>query len=93
MSNKWWHRIFLFILVTSLGNAHILYMEDDMERHSKRLSQKRKGRKDRRNPLTRAEFHYEIAAWLTMPSFQLGRTGGRFNRNDRGVHESVSAGN
>lgn len=83
ISHKWWHRLLFFILDTSLGNAYVLYKAHWLSRRSRR---------PRRKPMSRSKFHYDIASWLTAPSFRLGLTGGRFNLKDHGIHESVSAG-
>ena len=70
-SHKWWHRLLFFILDTSLGNAYILYKAHWMGRLDK-------GR-DKVRPMSRADFHYEIASWLSSLAFEFGRTRGRFN--------------
>ena len=83
LSHKWWHRLFFFILDTSLGNGYVLYKAHWSSRRSKG-----RGRK----PISRAEFHYAIVECLTTPTFRVGRTRGQFNLKDHGIHESVSAG-
>ena len=83
MSHKWWHRLFFFVLDSSLGNAYVLYKEYCMGRH---------GRGQPKRPISQADFHYQVASWLTSGTFQLGRTRRSFNISDHGVHESRSAG-
>lgn len=83
MSHKWWHRLFFFILDTSLGNAYILYKAHCRERHVRARPQR---------PMSRSDFHYEVASWLIAPAFEIGRTGGSFNESNCGIHECRSAG-
>ena len=85
MSHKWWHRLLFFVLNTSLGNTFILY------RHHQSLIDRGDGAKKQR-AMTRSDFHCHIACWLTAPSLHVGRTSGSFNRSNRGIHESLSAG-
>lgn len=75
-SHKWWHRLLLFVLNTSLGNAYILY-----KAHAEGCGQKR--------IMTRVEFHFEVASRLCESQVRLGRTGATFNRTDHGLHYSA----
>jgi len=75
-SHKWWHRLLLFILDTSLGNAYILYKADAAASMQKRV-------------MSRVAFHYEVANWLCDLEVKPGRTAASFNRSDSGLHYSV----
>jgi len=75
-SHKWWHRLLLFILDTSLGNAYILYRAHAVACRQKRV-------------LSRVAFHYEVANSLCDSQVVPGRTGASFNRSDRGLHYSA----
>lgn len=74
-SHKWWHRLFLFILDSSLLNSYVLYAEDQraigMPSHS------------------RALWHYELAMSLVQPVLQPNRVRGRHeNLAPPGFHRS-----
>jgi len=75
-SRKWWHRLLLFILDTSLGNAYILYKAHAIANREKRV-------------MSRVAFHYEVSNWLCDPEVRPGRTSASFNRNENGLHYSA----
>jgi len=75
-SHKWWHRLLLFVLDTSLGNAYVLYKAHAIGTGQKQV-------------MSRIEFHYSVANWWCDPEVQPGRTSASFNRQDSGLHYSA----
>jgi hypothetical protein len=76
-SRKWWHKILMFIVDSSLGNAYILYCTHCSSHGIKSMS--------------RAEFHYHIAGVLTDPMIKVGCTCGLFNIQNKGIHYLAKA--
>ena len=78
-SHKWWHRIFMFILDSTLLNAYVLYSEDQRSRRLQLFS--------------RALWHYTLAESLTRPRLRAGRIRGPIrNLAARGLHLSETHG-
>lgn len=71
-SKKWWHKILLFGLDSSIGNSYILYQEHCLANEVR--------------PMSRLMYHYRVAMYLTTPGMRLGRTAGSFNVQPNGFH-------
>lgn len=74
-SRKWWHKLWFFVLDSSLQNAWRLY-KDDREARNERLH----GCK---------AFHFVVAMELIEPFFPLPRTCSRYNARNIELHHSV----
>lgn len=74
-TRKWWHRIFLFLVDSSIGNAYVLYDLDCQMREIR--------------PMSRKAFHHRIAAWLCSGCIKPGRTTFKGFPMRRGLHYSM----
>lgn len=78
-SRKWWHKVFMFTVDSSLQNGWVLFCHDRTTRHDKLISRRR--------------FLYNIALALIEPRLPLPRTCSPYNASPQAVHYSVASPN